>query len=519
MTPTPAFNLLDQPWIPVRLRGGQVTELGLLALFERAGDIEALAETSPPNLVALHRLLLAVTHRALCRDPGRWTDADRARWWRTDLPVAPLHAYLEHWRERFWLFHPTEPFMQVAALETFERTADKFQPWTQLALEQINSFANHEIDACRHPAHPGLLLRNMLGYMQFVPGGTVQVIHYSDMAGPLFDSATTIVLGNSLSRTLLLNLHPWSAKSQNDLPAWEKASPDIDLLLQSPTVATGPCSLYARRVRSVLLQQDPDGLVRQIRFGGGDRLQDDENLLDPMRTYQVRKNGLSRLTFDDGRAIWRDLGSLLPDPTRSVTHAAAVLSWAINLLDLVGEEAVGFLVAGLAAKKAKLIRWRMDFFVIPVAALSKEDIRLEMRRDIGNAEEVHDKLREMFVMMWATTMPQPEHSETRKKARGLVDGSAISSVYFSTVEQALPQWFQKLGRGELGDAYLDWNRAVLQACLNAWNAALMLLGSSAAAMKAQAISQGHFAKIIKPLREIVGADDDARHVKESIHHE
>ena len=57
------FNLLDEPWIPVRLSSGTVEDVGLLALFERLGEIAALAETSPPTLVAMHRLLLAVTHR------------------------------------------------------------------------------------------------------------------------------------------------------------------------------------------------------------------------------------------------------------------------------------------------------------------------------------------------------------------------------------------------------------------------------------------------------------------------
>nr|MBP8885332.1 type I-E CRISPR-associated protein Cse1/CasA [Pseudomonas sp.] len=47
-----AFNLLDEPWLAVRMHDGQVRELGLLALFEQAGEISALAETSPPSLIA-----------------------------------------------------------------------------------------------------------------------------------------------------------------------------------------------------------------------------------------------------------------------------------------------------------------------------------------------------------------------------------------------------------------------------------------------------------------------------------
>ena len=77
------YNLLDEPWMPVRLSDGAVVELGLLEIFECATEIVALAETAPPNLIAQYRLLLAITHRAL----GNWKDKDRANWYRNGLPL------------------------------------------------------------------------------------------------------------------------------------------------------------------------------------------------------------------------------------------------------------------------------------------------------------------------------------------------------------------------------------------------------------------------------------------------
>ena len=69
--PTPAFNLLDEPWIPVRRIDGHLDEVGLLELFREASHIEGVAESSPPAFVALHRLLLAIVHRALTAGVGR----------------------------------------------------------------------------------------------------------------------------------------------------------------------------------------------------------------------------------------------------------------------------------------------------------------------------------------------------------------------------------------------------------------------------------------------------------------
>ena len=130
----PEFNLLDSPWVPVRYLDGSTDELGLLDVFDRAAQIEGLAETSPPNLVALYRVLLAITHRALTLHLCRWTDRDRARWYAQGLPSGAVADYLTHWRDRFWLFHPEHPFMQVSALATAEETRDKLKPWTQIAL-------------------------------------------------------------------------------------------------------------------------------------------------------------------------------------------------------------------------------------------------------------------------------------------------------------------------------------------------------------------------------------------------
>ncbi|MDF5939974.1 type I-E CRISPR-associated protein Cse1/CasA [Pseudomonas aeruginosa] len=45
--------------------------MGLLEVFREAERISALAETEPPSLIAQYRLLLAITHRALCWSTAR----------------------------------------------------------------------------------------------------------------------------------------------------------------------------------------------------------------------------------------------------------------------------------------------------------------------------------------------------------------------------------------------------------------------------------------------------------------
>jgi CRISPR system Cascade subunit CasA len=58
--------------------------------------------------VAIHRLLLAVLHRAL--DGPRDTIEAVEIYEAGQLPEGPVQSYLESWEHRFDLFHPTHPF-------------------------------------------------------------------------------------------------------------------------------------------------------------------------------------------------------------------------------------------------------------------------------------------------------------------------------------------------------------------------------------------------------------------------
>ncbi len=510
-TAAPALNLLDVAWIPVRMRSGAVTDLGLLDLFSQARDIESLAETSPPNLVALHRLLLSITHRALCRDPGSWTDADRSHWWRDGLPVAALHAYLESWRERFWLFHPTHPFMQVAALAQAEETRDRFKPWTQIALESANGNTpvvfDHAVDGQPVGIAPLTLLRQLLGFLQFTPGGLVKVFRSADKAGPLVNTAAAVPQGQTLHETLLLGLHPHSAASDKDLPNWEHAPPGVKDLTDEPQPATGPCDRYTRLTRAVLFQTDDKVLyqLHWIRFGAGVALMEDDAAPDPMSSYRAGATHLVRLNFSDGKAAWRDLGALLPDATGKAAQPAAILSWAVNLVTDLGADDgnVSVLLAGLTSDQAKLVRWRNERFQLPASAMSQADVAQLVRDALVLTESTFKDLRQLAAQMLARAQPDPASKETYERARDMVIRGPVPSAFFSVAEQALPLLLSRIGQGEIDSAFSDWNRTLLRASQNAWQTALSQLGSSTAAVRAQAQLHGRYLQLLKPLRYAV----------------
>ena len=121
------FNLIEEPWIPVR-EGKEIREVGLAEALLQAHAFDRLEDPSPLVEVALLRVLLAVLHRAL--DGPKSEDELFTLFEAGRFPKDHITAYLEEHRERFWLIHPEAPFWQIADLPS-----DDPLPWTRLRPE------------------------------------------------------------------------------------------------------------------------------------------------------------------------------------------------------------------------------------------------------------------------------------------------------------------------------------------------------------------------------------------------
>ena len=137
------FNLLDEPWINVMTDDkGTTKEVSLKELFEHAHDYKSLAGETPTQDFAILRLLLAVLHTVFSRfdangEQYEWVELDdnykqtksineddgeeyqealldtwRDLWEAKAFPEI-IGAYLEKWRDRFYLFGGDYPFYQV----------------------------------------------------------------------------------------------------------------------------------------------------------------------------------------------------------------------------------------------------------------------------------------------------------------------------------------------------------------------------------------------------------------------
>ncbi|MBN8486782.1 MAG: type I-E CRISPR-associated protein Cse1/CasA [Burkholderiales bacterium] len=507
---TPMYNLLDEPWLPVRLADGSVQSLGLLEVFRRCGEITALAETAPPSLIAEYRLLLAITHRALVHGLGSWKDNERLQWYQSGLPADVICNYLNHWRERFWLFHPEHPFMQVAALAAADETRDKRKPWTQIALSGASGNTpvvfDHAVDDAPAAISWQSALGHLLGLLQFIPGGLVKVLRASDKAGALVNTAAVLPVGATLSQTLVLALHrpPLPSRSAPDLPAWERPPLAIGQLSGEPVLATGPNDRYTRQSRAVLLEpSDGSGAVQWLRFAAGLALGEDEHQPDPMACFREGSNGLVRVTFTEGRAVWRDLPALVPSPQggdKVAFRAALVVESAAALHALTPSRQRGhqrLLVAGVASDHAKLLRWRVEQFRLPEALLVEPDRAMELRVHIALADEVHRQLRQLAIGLVAGTLPDPDSKDTRNRARDMVGNGPLASTFFAGAERQLWALMACIAEDKAEAADVLWHGALRDAANLAWQRQLGILGHSVRALRSEAQCRGRLYRLLR----------------------
>jgi CRISPR system Cascade subunit CasA len=488
------FSLLTEPWLPVRDRDGVVRQVGLRELFRDLRQWTELAEPCPPSAVAIYRVLLAILHRSLVHAGIGWADRDRADWYRHGVPEGVVDAYLTHWSDRFWLFDDQYPFMQVACLDAADETRDKRKPWTQVALDKASGntpvMFDHSLDDSPTAVRPQEALIQMLGYLQFTPGGLVKTFRDSDKAGPLANTAAAVPMGPTLSESLTLALHPapLPGAPADDRPAWELAPVELGALSADPTLPTGPNDRYTRLSRAILLEREPDRLVRWLRFGAGIALEDSPHAPDPMASFRPGADHLVRVTFTEGRAFWRDLPALLPSAPGEGFQAAQVMQSAALVrrrLEGVGSQQPVWVV-GLASEKAKLVRWRSERIQLPPQLLIQPSQGQALRAELALAETLYRDLKGLAVQLVAGTMPDGKNKETRARAREIVEAGPLTAAFFSGAERSLPDLMEDLAQAQPERAQQRWQLALKRAAGDAWWAQRNSLGENARVWVAEA---------------------------------
>ncbi|MFI9042035.1 type I-E CRISPR-associated protein Cse1/CasA [Streptomyces sp. NPDC053726] len=334
--PARAYNLIDEPWIPVRwapaaersASGRLPDRVGLHDLFLRSTDIAGLAVAEAPAHSALLRILYALTARVTGLDeagPGDWGERRVDVLEENQLPHDAIEAYFSRFRDRFFLYDPDgqRPWMQDSRLAVqcdAGNTAGVNKLIVTRPSGNNHSWFRHDSDSAPDLPTASEAVLNLLVWHYYGPSGRCSsrevngVKSASATAGPLRTALSYHPEGDSLFETLLAGLVPpdSTVRRQEDVCPWEwEALPDPD---DAPLASAGPCSrLTARSQHALLLVPHGESgeLVRDAfitwAYRGGRMPREDDYLI-----WQISQQG-NRYPrpADSARALWRDLDALL----------------------------------------------------------------------------------------------------------------------------------------------------------------------------------------------------------------
>lgn len=324
------FNLVDEPWLPVRAReNGRLEKVGLAEALLRAEEFSDVVGDVPTQVPALLRqVLLPVMVDAL------GLPAAREEWGRRFAAGAfsaadreLLERYFEQYRDRFDVFAVQRPFAQVAGLRT---TKDETK---STALMVVTTASGNNVplfsartDADVYPLTVEAAVRWLLhvqcwdtaaiksgavGDSQARAGKTT-----GNPTGPLGQLGVLVPMGASLYDTLLLNT-PVMADAPVGEPQWRREPATAEWAARSSDGLLDLWTWQSRRIR--LIPEDTvDGVrVTRIVLSAGDRI----SVLpeyEPHTAWKLvadKKSATGSLRrprrHAPGKAIWRGMEALL----------------------------------------------------------------------------------------------------------------------------------------------------------------------------------------------------------------
>jgi len=330
-----SFDLLTESWIPVIRTDGSSDTLSIRAVFGEAAQIRRVAAELPTQSFAIMRLLLAICHDAI----GFRHEDDVEEGLTRGLDVAQIEGYLDRFADRFDLFHPARPFMQVADLRTAKDEAAGLEklisdvpngtPFLTIrggeALRRISA-AEAAVWLIHAQAYDPSGIRSAAVGDPETSGGKGYPI------GPSWVGQIGGVLlhGDSLAETLPLNLVPTQG-APGDRPFWASDIPQTALRQLEPK-PHGPVELLVWQSRRIRLVGNRDAVTGVVLSQGDRMTPQNRHAVEFMTAWRYSKPQTKKLGMavympqkhDPERAGWRGLPALLSTPEYEDGHATSI---------------------------------------------------------------------------------------------------------------------------------------------------------------------------------------------------
>ncbi|MBB6100012.1 CRISPR system Cascade subunit CasA [Deinobacterium chartae] len=524
-----SFNLLTEPWIPVRPLGSPSLRLVSLREALAAGrDFSGVEDSSPLQTVAVYRLMLAVLHRALMGPK----DADEALEYLEagQFPPDALESYLERYAPRFDLFGP-QPFLQVPDLPT-----DGYvQTWERLGAEVGGGNTTLLFNPTRREGYvspaltPAEAARRLIEHQTFALGGLTRKFTSAATGAPVATAALIMARGRNLHETLCLNLVPYVQGIEADVPPWEAAPLTLHDMRQFypnggkeklAQPVRGIVQGYVWQGRSVRLEREQDGSVRFIAYAEGVPPNLAASWRDPMVALRPLKDGtLYPLKLSAERLFWRDFEAILPDRSRELAATEdgrvrfsqgaqpAVLQHAFEVLGELRGSAVfslPLMVFGQVNDQAKIELWRFETYDLPPAVLGDPEVAQHVPDALTRAKDVRDALNAALRRLAEGLLSSGERDPHKDDISRLTRSLGAEQQYWSQLERPFQAFVLAL-REDAAPALSGWNAQLRAAALDAWELAGRGAGQSARALRARYEAEP---SLMKQLYTLTGGQRD-----------
>ena len=334
-----AFNLTDEPWILLADPNGNDTEVSLTDALVRAHEYKSFSGELPTQDAAVLRLLLAVLYAVFTRvdekGESRYTndyapDIWRRLWNLKRFPEKVIREYLTHYRDRFWLVHPEQPFWQVSFDKKnppVNAKGVKCGPTELPIVKMIGDIASYENLFCGRSDNWSISYPEAARWLVHLnsfdvspvgaSGDKIKRIKGYEKPWPS-DIGLMWVGGKNLFETLMLNLV--LEHNQENWPesmAWWEADPPCrtveDLERTDVPAPSGIVELMSMQYRYVLLQTDNDS-VTGYELWSGVKFENANLFIEKMTPWKTAKNGdRYPLRYEPSKQLWRDFAAFMPN--------------------------------------------------------------------------------------------------------------------------------------------------------------------------------------------------------------
>lgn len=378
------FNLVEEPWIKVLCPNNSSRELSLKDALIYAHEYTDLGGENVLQNVTILRLMLAVLHTVFYNMdtegkelPIKNIDDAYSRWdqlWDVErFPEKPITEYLEKWKERFWLFHPEQPFFPAP-----EEKSPKFKIPNSEIYKLIGDISESDNKPRVFSSRSGagkesLSYAEGARWLLFLNGfHDTSLKKPTPKVGWLGRCSIIYATGSNLFETLLLNMVMvqdgkiwkapmpfwetetdfWEQKTWEEKRGWMVWPPD------------NQAELLTMPFRRMQLKRE-NGRITGFSIRGGVYFDRENVYTEQMTAWEKEKDGgfKPRRCKDASRQMWRDFASDFLSSDDCTHRQPGIVTWIYNLKN-----------GAKVLEKKKIIEFRCAFALyndggIPYAAI------------------------------------------------------------------------------------------------------------------------------------------------------